>query len=158
MKRRLLIPVLFVAILSGGYAAYQYFVAPSDNPAYKFAAVERGPITASVSATGTLSPVVSVQVSSQISGQIREILVDYNSAVKAGQLLAQLAPETYEHRVRQAEADLEAARATVAVQQAELYRARVNLLDAERDYTRKKTLVDKNFISPAELDKAQTLL
>jgi HlyD family secretion protein len=158
MKRRLLIPVLFVAILSGGYAAYQYFVAPSDNPAYKFAAVERGPITASVSATGTLSPVVSVQVSSQISGQIREILVDYNSAVKAGQLLAQLAPETYEHRVRQAEADLEAARATVAVQQAELYRAKINLLDAERDYTRKKTLVDKNFISPAELDKAQTLL
>jgi HlyD family secretion protein len=158
MKRRLLIPVFFVAILSGGYAAYQYFVAPTDNPAYKFAAVERGPITASVSATGTLSPVVSVQVSSQISGQIREILVDYNSAVKAGQLLAQLAPETYEHRVRQAEADLEAARATVAVQQAELYRAKVNLLDAERDYTRKKTLVDKNFISPAELDKAQTLL
>ncbi|MDP2196314.1 MAG: efflux RND transporter periplasmic adaptor subunit [Rhodocyclaceae bacterium] len=158
MKRRLLIPVLFVAILSGGYAAYQYFVAPSDNPAYKFAAVERGPITASVSASGTLSPVVSVQVSSQISGQIREILVDYNSAVKDGQLLAQLAPETYEHRVRQAEADLEAARATVAVQQAELYRAKINLLDAERDYTRKKTLVDKNFISPAELDKAQTLL
>jgi len=158
MKRRLLIPAIFVAILAGGYAAYQYFVASADNPSYKFAAVERGPITASVSATGTLNPVAAVQVSSQISGQIREILVDFNSPVKAGQLLAQLAPETYEHRVRQAEADLEAARATVAMQQAELYRARVNLLDAERDYTRKKTLVDKNFISSAELDKAQTLL
>ena len=156
-RRRLLIPALFVALLSGGYAAYQYFAATSDKPVFKFAAVERGPITASVSATGTLSPVATVQVSSQISGQIREILVDFNSMVKAGQLLAQLAPETYEHRVRQAEADLEAARATVAVQQAELYRAKVNLLDAERDYTRKQTLVDKNFISPAELDKAQTL-
>jgi HlyD family secretion protein len=156
--RRLTLAALALALLGGGYAAYQYFAAPADSTAYKFAAVERGPITASVSATGTLSPVVSVQVSSQISGQIREILVDYNSAVKAGQLLAQLAPETYEHRVRQAEADLEAARATVAVQQAELYRAKVNLMDAERDYTRKKTLVDKNFISPAELDKAQTLL
>ena len=112
-RRRLLIPVLFVAILSGGYAAYQYFAAPTDNPAYKFAAIERGPITASVSATGTLSPVAAVQVSSQISGQIREILVDFNSPVKAGQLLAQLAPETYEHRVRQAEADLEIGRAHV---------------------------------------------
>ncbi len=156
-RRRLLIPALFVALLSGGYAAYQYFAATSDKPVFKFAAVERGPITASVSATGTLSPVATVQVSSQISGQIREILVDFNSMVKAGQLLAQLAPETYEHRVRQAEADLEAARATVAVQQAELYRAKVNLMDAERDYTRKQTLVDRNFISPAELDKAQTL-
>ncbi|MDO8959245.1 MAG: efflux RND transporter periplasmic adaptor subunit [Rhodocyclaceae bacterium] len=157
-RRRLLIPAIFVATLAGGYAAYQYFVAPADNPSYKFAAVERGPITASVSATGTLSPVVAVQVSSQISGQIREILVDFNSPVKAGQLLAQLAPETYEHRLHQAEADLEAARATVAVQQAELYRARVNLTEAERDHARKKTLVDKNFISPAELDKAQTVL
>ncbi|MHB1360243.1 MAG: efflux RND transporter periplasmic adaptor subunit [Rhodocyclaceae bacterium] len=155
--RRLTLAALTLALLGGGYAAYQYFAAPADSAAYKFAAVERGPITASVSATGTLSPVATVQVSSQISGQIREILVDFNSMVKAGQLLAQLAPETYEHRVRQAEADLEAARATVAVQQAELYRAKVNLLDAERDYTRKKTLVDKNFISPAELDKAQTL-
>ncbi|MDP2172136.1 MAG: efflux RND transporter periplasmic adaptor subunit [Rhodocyclaceae bacterium] len=156
--RRLTLAALTLALLGGGYAAYRYFADPADSTAYKFAAIERGPITASVSATGTLSPVVSVQVSSQISGQIREILVDYNSAVKAGQLLAQLAPETYEHRVRQAEADLEAARATVSVQQAELYRAKVNLMDAERDYTRKKTLVDKNFISPAELDKAQTLL
>ncbi|MBA3031792.1 MAG: efflux RND transporter periplasmic adaptor subunit [Gammaproteobacteria bacterium] len=156
--RRLTLATLTLTLLGGGYAVYQYFVAPADGTAYKFAAIERGPITASVSATGTLSPVVSVQVSSQISGQIREILVDYNSVVKAGQLLAQLAPETYEHRVRQAEADLEAARATVAVQQAELYRAKVNLMDAERDYTRKQTLVDKNFISPAELDKAQTLL
>lgn len=158
MLRRLSLAALTLALLGGGYAAYRYFADPADSNTYKFAAIERGPITASVSATGTLSPVVAVQVSSQISGQIREILVDFNSPVKAGQLLAQLAPETYEHRVRQAEADLEAARATVAVQQAELYRARVNLLDAERDYTRKKTLVDKNFISPAELDKAQTLL
>lgn len=158
LRRLTLAGLTLVFVGGGGYGIYKYFVAPDDKTAYKFAAIERGPITASVSATGTLSPVVSVQVSSQISGQIREILVDYNSAVKAGQLLAQLAPETYEHRVRQVEADLEAARATVAVQQAEQYRAKVNLLDAERDYTRKKTLVDKNFISPAELDKAQTLL
>ena len=157
-SRRLIVFILLVAILGGGFAAYRYFFADGAAPTYKFATIESGPITASVAATGTLNPVVTVQVSSQISGQIREILVDFNSTVKAGQLIAQLAPETYEHRVRQAEADLEAARATVAVQQAEIYRAKVNLADAERDYARKQSLVAKNYISSAELDKAQTTL
>ena len=157
-SRRLIVFILLAAILGGGFAAYRYFLADGAAPTYKFAAIESGPITASVAATGTLNPVVAVQVSSQISGQIREILVDFNSTVKAGQLIAQLAPETYEHRVRQAEADLEAARATVAVQQAEIYRAKVNLADAERDHQRKQSLVAKNYISSAELDKAQTTL
>jgi HlyD family secretion protein len=157
-SHRLIVFILLVAILGGGFATYRYFFANGAAPTYKFAAIESGPITASVAATGTLNPVVTVQVSSQISGQIREILVDFNSTVKAGQLIAQLAPETYEHRVRQAEADLEAARATVAVQQAEIYRAKVNLADAERDYQRKQSLVAKNYISSAELDKAQTTL
>jgi HlyD family secretion protein len=157
-SRRLIVFILLAAMLGGGFAAYRYFLADGAAPTYKFAAIESGPITASVAATGTLNPVVAVQVSSQISGQIREILVDFNSTVKAGQLIAQLAPETYEHRVRQAEADLEAARATVAVQQAEIYRAKVNLADAERDHQRKQSLVAKNYISSAELDKAQTTL
>lgn len=148
-----------VAVLTGmAYAVWQFRFVDGGAPSYKFAAVESGPITASVAATGTLNPVVAVQVSSQISGQIREVHVDFNSTVKAGQLIAQLAPETYQHRVRQAEADLEAARATVAVQQAELYRATANLADVERDHARKQSLAAKNFISPAELDKALTAL
>ena len=157
-SRRLIAFILLVTVLGGGFAAYRHFLADAGAPGYKFATIESGPITASVAATGTLNPVVSVQVSSQISGQLREIFVDFNSTVKAGQLIAQIAPETYEHRVRQAEADLDAARATVAVQQAEIYRAKVNLADAERDHARKQSLVEKNFISPAELDKARTTL
>ncbi|WP_126443964.1 efflux RND transporter periplasmic adaptor subunit [Sulfuricystis multivorans] len=156
--RRLLALILLVVLVGGGIMAWRGFFAADAKPAYKFATVERGPLTAAVAATGTLNPVVSVQVSSQISGQIRELFVDFNSPVKAGDLLARIAPETYEHRVRQAEADLEAARAIVAVQQAELFRARVNLLEAERDFKRKETLVAKNYLSPAELDKAQTTL
>ncbi len=113
-SRRLIVIATFAALLAAaGYGGYRAFLAPDASPAYKFATIESGPLTAAVSATGTLSPVVAVQVSSQISGQIREILVDFNSTVKAGQLIAQIAPETYEHKVRQAEADLEAARATV---------------------------------------------
>ncbi len=157
-SRRLIVFAVLAILLGGGYAAYHYYFSAAAAPGYKLAAIESGPITASVAATGTLNPVVAVQVSSQISGQIREIHVDFNSTVKAGQLLAQIAPETYEHRVRQAQADLEAARATVAVQQAEIYRAKVNLGDAERDYARKQSLVARNFISPAELDKVLTTL
>ncbi len=157
-RRPLLTLVVLGLVAAAAYGAYARYFAPPGAPAWRFASVERGPIVAAVSATGTLNPVAAVQVSSQISGQLRDIHVDFNSQVKAGQLIAQIAPETYEHRVRQAEADLEAARATVAVQQAELYRAQVNLADAERDFERKRTLVDRNFISPAELDKANTLL
>ncbi|MDP2132968.1 MAG: efflux RND transporter periplasmic adaptor subunit, partial [Sulfuritalea sp.] len=78
--------------------------------------------------------------------------------VKSGQLIARLDPETYQHRVRQAEADVDAARAGQGVQQAEVARARANLANAQRDYERKKTLVEKNFISPAERDTAQNTL
>ncbi|MFH2089483.1 MAG: efflux RND transporter periplasmic adaptor subunit [Pseudomonadota bacterium] len=158
-KRSLIIFLLALAAVGGGtYAAWRSYGSPADAPRFKLAKVESGPLTAAVSATGTLNPVVSVQVGSQVSGQIKEILVDFNSPVKSGQLIARLDPETYEHRVRQAQADVDAARAAQGVQQAEVARARANLANAQRDYERKKTLVERNFISPAERDTAQNTL
>lgn len=158
-KRTPIILLAGVLVLGlGGYAAWRTWDRGGDSPKYKMAKAESGPLTAAVSATGTLNPVVSVQVGSQVSGQIKEILVDFNSPVKSGQLIARLDPETYEHRVRQAQADVDAARAGQGVQQAEVARARANLSNAQRDYERKKTLVEKNFISPAERDTAQNTL
>lgn len=157
--------LVLVVLLGAGYGALRYLGSDDKAVQYKLAKVEAGPLTAVVSATGTLGPVVSVQVGSQVSGQIKEIYVDFNSNVKAGQLIARLDPETFEHRVRQAEADLEAARATaltqqatVAGQRAQLARVQANLSEAQRDFERKKQLVDRNFISPAERDKAQSVL
>ena len=148
---------LAIAVLGGGsFVAWRQWGGAADTPKFKLAKIESGPLTAAVSATGTLNPVVSVQVGSQVSGQIKEILVDFNSPVKANQLIARIDPETFQYRVRQAEADLEAARANLGVQQAEVLRAKANLSDAQRDYDRKKLLVEKNFISSAERDKAQT--
>jgi HlyD family secretion protein len=159
MKRRpLLIGLAAVVALGGAVGAWKWLGSSNGAPAWKFAKVERGPLTAAVAATGTLNPVVSVQVGSQVSGQIKEILVDFNSAVKEGQLIARIDPENFQHRVRQAEADLDAARSAVNVQRAQQLQAKVNLMEAERDYERKKVLVEKNFISPAERDKAQTTL
>jgi HlyD family secretion protein len=150
--------LVLLAVAAAAYGAWRYWGPNGEQPRYKFGKVERGPITAVVSATGTLNPVVSVQVGSQVSGQIREIHVDFNSTVKAGQLIARIDPETFQLRVRQAEADLEATRAAVAVQRAEVARAQASLIDAQRDYERKQMLVDKKFISAADRDKALTVL
>lgn len=119
-----------------------------DAPRYRFGKVERGPLVATVSATGTLNPVTSVQVGTQVSGQIKELLVDFNSPVKRGQLIARIDPETFEYRVRQAQADAEAARSALG-------RAQVNLLNAQRDLARTRELVARNFVSEAELQTRQ---
>lgn len=152
--------VVLIVVL-GGFGA-RAWLQKKDVPQYKTTRIERGAITASVSASGTLSPVVSVQVGSQVSGQLKEILVDFNSEVTQGQLIARLDPETFEHRVRQAEADVDAARsliltqqANIAAQQAEVSRAEVNLAEAKRNLERKQQLVDKGFISAADRDTAQ---
>jgi len=155
---RYALAVLAIAILAGGgYAAWRNSGNGADAPKYKLAKVESGPIVAAVSATGTLNPVVSVQVGSQVSGQVKEILVDFNSPVKQNQLIARIDPETFQYRLRQAEADVEAARAALGVQRAEVLRAKANLAEFQRDYERKKLLVEKNFLSSAERDKAQSV-
>ncbi len=132
---------------------------------YRLARVERGALAAVVVASGTLNAVTTVQVGSQISGQVKEIYADFNTAVKKDQVIARIDPATFELRVNQARADLDAAQGAVAVarsglaaQHAELGRVKVTLADARRDMERKKALVDKKFISPAELDKAQVVL
>ena len=151
-----------VAVLVAGAAGYGYWQQKNGGPEYKTGKVEKGAITASVSASGTLSPVVQVQIGSQVSGQLRDVLVDFNSEVKQGELIARIDPQTFETRVQQAQADVDAARAQVMTQQANiaaqramLAKAEVDLAEAKRDLDRKQQLVDKGFISGAERDKAQ---
>ncbi len=149
------------ALAAAGYALWRAYAQRDAAPAYRLAKVERGSITATVSASGTLNAVTTVQVGSSISGQIREILVDFNSPVKEGQLLARIEPETYALRVRQAEADLDAARTSLlqrqsdaATQRSQIVRAQITHEDAKRDLERKESLLAKGFISAAERDKA----
>jgi HlyD family secretion protein len=130
---------------------------------YRTAPVERGPLQAMVSAAGTVMAVAQVQVSSQVSGQIMEVLADFNSEVKRGQLIARLDPKSFEYRVQQAGADLEAARAAVLTAQANALsagasaaRAGVELQQAERDLVRNRDLVAQGFLSPAELERTQS--
>ncbi|MGZ8197784.1 MAG: efflux RND transporter periplasmic adaptor subunit [Burkholderiales bacterium] len=164
-RRSLYVATALVALAAvvGGYVWWKDpFASP---PSYRLAKVERGAITAAVSATGTLNPVVSVQVGSQVSGQIKELYADFNSPVKRGQLIARIDPQSFQLRVNQAMSDLDAARATaltqrsnVSVRQAEIARAKVLLGDAEREFQRNQQLFEKNFVSAAVLDKARSTL
>jgi HlyD family secretion protein len=98
---------------------------------YQSAPVTRGPITQAVTATGTLNPVQNVQVGSQVSGNIQKLFVDFNSTVKAGQVIAQIDPVVFQASVNQAEGDLANARA--ALELAQLNEARTRALVAKQN-------------------------
>jgi HlyD family secretion protein len=165
MNRPSVYVIGFVLLLAAA-GGYVWWKDPFASPqSYRLAKIERGTITAAVAATGTLNPVVSVQVGSQVSGQIQELYVDFNSPVKKGQLIARIDPQSFTLRVNQAMADVEAARATaltqrsnVAALQAQVARARVLLGEAEREYNRNQMLFEKNFVSASVRDKALATL
>jgi HlyD family secretion protein len=154
--------VLLLALLAAG-GWWAFVRVPVPELSFRTGKIERGSLQAAVSATGTVTPVQQVQISSQVSGQIKELFVDFNSEVKQGQLIARLDPETFEYRVRQSTADLEASRASVLTAQAnvqsalaQVVRAEGDLGEAQRDEKRKLDLLAQNFISSAELDTARS--
>ncbi len=175
--RKLLLPLALLGAVA--IAAVAGVVMPQGEPAgpsFRTAAVERGDVEAAVSASGTVTPVVTVQVGSQISGQIRTLSADFNTEVKRGQVIARLDPETFETKVTQAAADLEVAKAGVAVQEATLERARADLdaarqtaaslraqrekaavaaEDAEREYKRRRELFQSGTSARSDLDRTK---
>ena len=137
----------------------------ADAVQYRTAKIERGNLQATVSASGAVNPVTQVSVGTQVSGQIKDLYVDFNSEVKAGQLIAVIDPETFEYRVRSAQADVDAARAAVlsaqanaSASRASVSRAQVDLMEAQRDLERKLSLVEKQFIAQSEADRARALV
>jgi len=147
-----------------------------DGPAYRTAAVERGDVLATVQAAGPLNALVLVEVGSQISGQIKELFADFNSAVSEGQVIARVEPETYEAKVAQAQAEVEMAETQVSVQRAQIERGRADLEnakaahaaakaqtkrvevaldDATRDQERKRTLAERNVVAASEWERIQ---
>ncbi len=165
MKNRLWLSTGALALAVAGGAAWWLARDRDAGVSYRSAKIERGSLHAAVSASGTVTPVTQVQVSSQVSGQIKELFVDFNSEVTQGQLIARLDPETFEYRLRQSNADVEAARASVLTAQANVLqalaqvgKARVDVQEAQRDLERKQDLVAKNFISTVEAERASALV
>jgi HlyD family secretion protein len=175
MKR--LVSLAVVAILVGaGVWGYLYTQSRGNAPKYRTSRVERGPLTAAVSATGNLNAVTTVQVGSQVSGQIRELFADFNTVVRKGQVIARIDPEIFEAKVNQARADVASSEAAVLNQEAQVQKARadvenaraalaearantakaqVTVLDAKRDFDRKTTLFSRELIAKSDLDSSQ---
>lgn len=141
-----------IAVL-GGAAAIVLTRARSGEPPVVFrrVKVDRGAVEQVVTANGTLSAVVTVQVGSQVSGTIMKLYADFNSRVKEGQVVAQIDPTRFKATVEQAQAALKNAEASAA-------RARVNHKQAKLDYDRAKELAARQVIGQAELDTLKSKL
>lgn len=114
--------------------------------------IDRGDIQRSVATSGAVRALVTVEVGTQLSGQIAELFADFNSQVTQGQLIARIDPKTFESRVQQAGADLKVAQANVEVQQAAIARAEANLRRARLDFERQEPLLKKGTISQTSFD------
>ena len=112
---------LILALGAGGYFYFRH--GSSEKLSFNTVAVSRGELTATVTATGILNPVVNVTVGSQVSGRISKLYVDYNSPVTKGEVLAEIDPATYQAAVEQARADLANAQANLELQQAQFDRS-----------------------------------
>jgi len=138
------------AIGIAGAAAGAWWGLRPTAPAPQFVTVkaDRGDIVARVTATGTLSALVTVQVGTQVSGRIAQINVDYNSPVKKGQLIAKIDPRLFEAAAEQAKANLAAAEGNLA-------QARVKAKDAQRQAERSNELFGQKLIAQGDRDTAQ---
>jgi HlyD family secretion protein len=136
-----------IALLGAGLWYWLFGEPPPVQ--YKTAPVDRGPITSLVTATGTVNPVVSVQVGSQVSGKIAKLFVDFNAVVKQGQPLAQIDPLPFQSRVNQARAAVKSAAGNLAKS--------TNMgAQRKRERNRMATLRKQAFVSQADLDLAKT--
>lgn len=125
------IPLIIAAVVLIAVALLLRRCTSGTSATFQTAAVTRGPITQAVTATGTLNPVQNVQVGSQVSGNIQKLFADFNSIVKAGQVIAQIDPVVFKANVDQAEGDVANARA--ALELARLNEARTRALVAKQN-------------------------
>ena len=173
------IPIVGILACLGlvGWQSVEHLWGMQNGAKYRLAKVEGSEITAHVSATGTLNPVIMVQVGTQVSGMIEKLFADFNSTVVPGQQLAQLDQASFRAKVLQAEANLDTARAEVknamanvhnvrasietaradmASRSAQRERARVAIVNTKRILERQQALFARGLLPRSEVDTAQT--
>ena len=147
--KRIFALVAAILVLAGtGYGFWRWGSRPKES-AYVTMPVQRGNVTQVVSSTGTLQAVITVLVGSQISGTIYKLFADFNTKVKAGEVVAQLNQDKFKAAVDQARANLLAAESNLA-------KAKVSVVDAQRTLERNRELRKRDLMPQSELDAAQT--
>src|SRR5678815_4512097 len=169
-KARALTVIIGLVAVAAGVSYWALGRNKSAEAAMVKARIERGTIRISVNANGTLEALRTVQVGSQISGQISALHADYNSVVRQGQLLAEIDPRTFQSQVLTEEAQNAAAQARMQSAQADLLNQEANLVQVEANlkvtqvanentallYERSKQLLEKGLVSSADHDIART--
>lgn len=177
--KKIVIGIVILILLAGSVGGWYYFRSSGAKGGYITEDVSRGDIKITISASGSLGALTTVEVGSQISGIILNLYADYNDVVKSGQLLAQLDSSTYDAQVQQAKANLENAKAAektsdaqiknlaasmlnakaeVLVSKANIRKAEVAVEDAERNFKRIKELFERKLVSASDKDQAKTNL
>ncbi len=146
MKKIFLVSVISLCIIT---AVVYFLFIKKTPPEYKTLTVEQGSIVATVSATGTLNAVTTVQVGTQVSGTIQKLFVDYNSLVKKGQVIAQIDPAIFNSQVEQSQGNFQVAMAN-------LVKAKALVADAKRTLERNRQLLKDGIVSQGDYDSAET--
>jgi HlyD family secretion protein len=176
--KKIIVLLMITVVSASGLGAWYYFGSEKKAQAYVIEEVSKGSIRKSISASGSLAALTTVEIGSQVSGNIQKIYVDFNDEVKAGQLIAQLESSTFEAQMQQARANLESAKASdlgimaqkknlqasmltakaeIQVSRANVRKAEVSVEDAERNYKRIKELFERKLVSASERDSALTV-
>lgn len=141
-KHKSVIAILIIVIAAvGGLLVYRDAFA-KETPAFRFVTVEKGDLQSKVSATGTLSAVTTVSVGTQVSGQVSELLADFNDQVKKGQLLARIDPTLAQQAVRDAQANVD--------------KARAQALQSSRDLNRNRELMNDGLVAKSAFEQTQS--
>jgi HlyD family secretion protein len=149
MKKLLIWLAVLAVLVAGGVVWWRWHKAhAAPEISYKTAPVEKRRITGRVAASGTLSAIVTVQVGTQVSGRIAKLYADFNSQVKAHELVAEIDPQLFEASVQQSQASYLQAKAGVVTAQA-------NAMAADKVYAREKALKDQNLAAQQDLDTAE---
>jgi HlyD family secretion protein len=144
MKKKSAIAMTLMAVLAVVAVLVHRAAFAKETTEYRFTTIERGDVESSVSATGTLNAVRTVSVGTQVSGQIAELLVDYNDSVKKGQLLARIDPTLQQQAVTDAQANVE--------------RAQAQLLQAQRDHNRNGELLNSGLVARSAFETTDSSL
>jgi HlyD family secretion protein len=146
MKKIIIISGIIIVIVIVGFILFR---GNGNEPKFRTDKIIRGDIEMAVSATGTVNPVTTVLVGTQVSGTIKELYVDFNSPVKKGKMIARIDPALFEAQVNQAKANLLSSKAN-------LDKAEATSVDAKRTMERNKELLAKNLIAQSDFDTAET--
>ena len=142
MRKKSLLTLAAIVVIAAVAMLVREVAFAKEPAAYRFATVSRGDMKATVSSTGTLNAVTTISVGTQVSGQISELLVDFNSQVKKGQLLARIDPTLALQAVTDAQANLE--------------KSQAQAVQASRDYSRNRELLDAGLVAKSAYEQTQS--